>query len=92
MVAKVKALNPRVFSSNRSFRYSGTDPVKVAGGNAVFRPAGTHADHFLGPEIGGDKRQPAIHAGMARPESRKSAELCPADRLRANPIPSTNAK
>ena len=25
MIAKAKALNPRVFSSNRSFRYSGTE-------------------------------------------------------------------
>jgi len=37
----------------------GADPVEVAGDDAVLRAGGSHADDFLGAEVGGDEGQAA---------------------------------
>ena len=38
-------------------RRNGADPIKMRGGNAVFRAAGRHADQFQRAEVGGHERQ-----------------------------------
>jgi len=59
--------------------------------DAVLGARRRHPDDFLCAEIRGDKSQAAIHAGIDRPERKKSS-LLRMRRLSAQPMPSTKTK
>ena len=49
--------------ADEDHRRDGADPVEMTGEHAVFGAARRHADHFLGAEIGGEKREPGRPRG-----------------------------
>ena len=69
-------------------RGDGADPVEVAGGDAVLGAAGPHADQLQRARFAEMKASPVIHAGIARPDMKKS-ELLFIERFSAKPMPRT---
>ena len=68
------------------------DPVEVAGRDAVLGAGRGHADHFLRAQVRGEEGQPAIQAGIERPDRKKSSLVVDVAPERPTPMPSTNTK
>ena len=53
--------------AHEDHRRNGADPVKMAGGDAVLRARGAHANHFLRAQVGGKKGQSGNPGGNGAP-------------------------
>ncbi len=63
----------------------------MAGRDAILGAARTHADDFLAPKFAEMNASPHTHAGIDRPERKKSV-LVRIDRRSQNPIPKTKTR